>query len=100
MRKYTTPIEQLTVEGIDLSTAEIYVTIKNDNKKLTFTGDRLDVEFDGNDTIIRLHLTQQESGSFAVGGLLVQVNWMMDGERNATEVARLDVQGNLLNTVL
>lgn len=100
MRKYTTPIEQLTVEDIDLSTAQIYVTIKNDRTTLTFTGDRLDVDFDGTDTVINLHLTQEESGSFAVGSVWVQVNWLMDGERNATEVVRLDVQSNLLNKVI
>lgn len=100
MRRYTTPIEELTVEDIDLTLADIYVTLKQGDRKLTYTGNQLGVEYNGKDTVISLHLAQEESGSFAVGSIWVQVNWTLDGERNATEKVRVEVQDNLHDSVI
>lgn len=100
MRRFTTLIETLTIEGIDLTSANIYVTMQQGATKVTYSDNELSAEYDGADTTISIHMTQEQTGSFSEGMISVQVNWMKDGERNATNICRFLVGGNLLDEVI
>lgn len=94
MIRYTTPTHELRVEGIDLSSADVLVTYKQGSTIQTF--EPSSVVYDGTDTTITVTLTQAQSASFSAGSLSVQANWLMDGMRNATSVAHINVGTNLL----
>lgn len=94
MRRYTTPTVELTVEGHDLTAASIYVTFRQRSKLLTIENPAS--ELDGEDTVISVELGQLQTAQFTVGTCDVQVNWVEDGMRNATNIAQLEIGGNLL----
>ncbi len=99
MRRYTTPTISLTVEGVDLTGMDTYVTISQGGTELTVTNAA--ASFDGADTTIALALTQEQTERFRVGEAKVQVNWVGgDGMRNATTIGRLQVDDNLLRRVV
>ena len=106
MINYTTPSITLTVEGVDLSWMNVYVSMEQGQKKLTKTGGSLIirpiVEEETTDTTITFALTQEESAFFDFGKKVsVQVNWISStGVRDATETKTIPVMRNLLDKVV
>ena len=101
MRRFTDSDFILTVEGIDLTKADVYITIKQNGTRLTINADRIQATYDGTDTILVFDLTQEETSAFTSGRRCeIQVNWIQDGERSATNISRVDVFENLLNEVV
>lgn len=101
IRRYTTPVQELIVEGVDLTQSEVYVTFRQNAKVYTMAGEEVAMEFDGDNTTLSVHFTQLLTAGFQAGKRAeVQVNWMKDGERNATSIAELTITRNLLEEVI
>ena len=106
MINYTTPTIELTVEGVDLTAQDIYVSVEQGAKELTKTGADLTVEAETvgqvTNTNISFTLTQEESAAFQYGKQVsVQVNWIsVSGVRAATEIKNIPVFKNLLAEVI
>ena len=105
IRRYTSPTQELIVEGIDLTNAEIYVSYRQKCVSLVFSGDDLQVEAvtedERTDTKISVHMSQEMTAKFrADEDVEVQVNWILDGQRNATIIAKFGIQRNLLEAVI
>ena len=102
MINYTTPTLTLTVENIDLTGQDIYVTIEQGSHELTKSGADLTVAYAEPDTAIEFKLTQEESASFAYNRpAQVQVNWIsQNGVRGATNISQVSVLKNLLDEVI
>lgn len=94
MRRYTTPTHTLTVEGIDLTEAKVWVTYENVSGRFSVTD--MDVTLDGENSVIEVTLTEQQTASLSVGKAKVQVNWTQNGVRGATVVSTVNVTENLL----
>lgn len=102
MINYTTPTITLTIEGVDLTSKDVYVTFEQGAHQLTKKGNQLYVSTEGTDTIITMTLTQEESATFDYSkNVAIQVNWISpDGVRSATEIKKIDVMRNLLDEVI
>ena len=99
MRRYTTPTVTVEVEGVDLTTSTVLVTFQQRNNRLTVEGPSMTLQ--GEDTIISVPLSQLQTGGFAEGSIEVQVNWLDGyGHRDATTVAAIQVERNLLAEVV
>lgn len=103
MRRYTTPTLPMTVP-VDLTGADIYVTIKQGQRKLQKTGADVVSVYDSESgkTTLSVTLTQEETGAFlAEKKAYVQVNWIFsDGTRDATNIKQIDVSENLIAEVI
>lgn len=85
----TTPYLQVAIDGCDLSTAAvIYVTIEQGTyQKLTLTGERVTVVSEEGNSVVTVHLTQEETLSFKKGFAEVQIRWRdQEGDAYETEV--------------
>lgn len=106
MINYTTPTLSLTVEGVDLSGMDTYVSLEQGQKELTKTGENLTIEpivgEETTDTKIAFTLTQEESAMFNFGkSVSLQVNFInASGVRDATEIKTIPVMRNLLDEVI
>lgn len=105
MRQFTTPTLPLMTEGVDITGADyIWVTFSDKTRNQVVTKDQSDLmnlEFDGENTIFDVRLTQEETGSFIVNAKVdVEVNWMIGSQRLATEIKTLNVKENLLKQVM
>lgn len=98
MRRYTTPTHVLTVEGVDLTGARVWVTYENATGN--FTVEDADVAPDGEDSVVTVTLTEAQTASLSTGRAKVQVNWTLGGRRCATEVKTVEVTENLLGREL
>ena len=102
MINYTTPTISLTVEGIDLTGQDIYVSLEQVRAELTKKGDSLTVSYSEGNTNITFVLSQEESAMFKFDKPVeVQVNWIgANTVRMATEIATIPVMRNLLAEVI
>ena len=101
MIRGTTPYCVLTVRGRDLTDKTVYVTLSQDGKKLTLTGDRLRMAYKDGATAIVVCLTQQETLNFRVGALDVQVRFIdAEDDADATKIKQLRVDRVLLEEVI
>ena len=106
MIKYTTPTISLTVEGIDLTGQDVYVSLEQGSTELTKSGNDLSISTETEDqttnTNISLVLSQEESAGFKYNQPVnVQVNWIsQQGVRAATEIKSIPVMKNLLDEVI
>lgn len=106
MINYTTPTIQLTVEGVDITSDDIYVTLEQGSTELTKKGNDLTTQTvthgQVTDTEITFMLTQTESASFDFSrSVSLQVNWITSGGvRSATDIKTIPVMRNLLDEVL
>lgn len=103
MRRFTTPILPMTVP-VDITGADIYVTIKQGQRKLQKTGEDVVSVYDSESgkTTLTVTLTQEETGQFlSEKKAFVQVNWIFsDGTRDATNIKQVEVTENLIaNTI-
>ena len=101
MIRYTTPTITLIVEGVELGSEDIYVTLKQGAVELTKSGADLTVSAD-EDTTITFGLSQEESAEFKENlSVAVQVNWITaSGVRAATQIQSISVFKNLLDEVI
>lgn len=102
MINYTTPTITLTVEGVDITQHNVYVSLEQGVRELTKTGSDLILQSQQTDTVITFTLTQEESASFDFRkNVSIQVNWITSGGvRAATEIKSIDVMRNLLDEVI
>lgn len=102
MIRYTTPTITLTVEGVDLTSADVYVSMEQGSLKFVKSGDAITKTYNDPDTTITVTLTQEESAKFVEKqAVSVQINWIeADGKRSATQVKGISVARNLLDEVL
>ncbi|MBO7449796.1 MAG: hypothetical protein J6U54_05445 [Clostridiales bacterium] len=103
MKQYTSPVLPLLVEDKEISQSDtVYVTFSDNfrSKKLTFTD--LTVENTEEGAVVSVHLTQEQTAMFSKNNPVdVQVNVVAaDGERWATDIAKVCVGENLLAQVL
>ena len=102
MRQYTTPTIQLLVKGVDLTAADdVWVTFADRTRAIILTLDSPTVAASGDDTQVSVTLTQAQTAQFIANTLSdVQVNWMDDSARYATDIASVNVYENLLKEIL
>lgn len=103
MRRFTTPTLPMSVP-VALTGADVYVIIKQGQRKLLKTGADVVAVYDSESgkTELSVTLTQEETGAFlAEKRATVQVNWIFpDGTRDATNIQQIDVSENLLSEVI
>ena len=86
MTQGTTPTLPITLEGIDLTAARIYLTIQDGETQALKTYDsvqdaeRMEVTYDGKDTQINLTLTQEETLALSKGRATMQARWILADE--------------------
>lgn len=89
---------------VDLTGAEIHVTIKQGARKIQKTGTDIVSVYDSESgkTELSVSLSQEETGAFlAEKKAYVQVNWIFsDGTRDATNIKPIDVSENLIAEVI
>lgn len=98
MRRYTTPSHTLVVSGVDLTEAIVRVTYRQANNVVTV--EPTEVEYADGRSTIKTTLTEEDTATLNVGNAKVQVNWVIDGVRDATEAIPLKVTENLLEKEL
>lgn len=99
MYRGTTPTFTLTMpEGFSFDdSSNVYVTFTQGNYTLTKTGDGIVIS--GN--TVDVYFDQAESLSFHAGSMNVQINITYPGgQRTCTEIAQIQIKGNLLPEVL
>ena len=94
MRQFTTETDEIIVEGVDLTTADVYVTYGQGSRVVTI--ENPEVAYSGSDSTITVSLTQDETGLFGTGAVRRQVNWVTDEGRWATDIVTIKVAQNLL----
>lgn len=93
MRRGSTPTHTFETD-IDLREAEVYVTYSQGGKKLTKTGEDLDVT----ENSISVYLSQSDTLGFGVGHVEVQVRYKMpDGSADASDIVTIETERILLN---
>lgn len=110
IRRYTNPLNAIRINGINLTEAsKIIVTYQKDDVKISKTDSDLAVEYvpatDAGYTTISVNLTQAETGSlqmdkYAKSTVRVQVNWILNGRRNATRIKCVCLGDNLESEVI
>lgn len=105
IRRYTSPTQELVVENIDLTQSDVYVTYKQGRTILNLSGEDIEMETevvdDQTNTVISVYMSQETTAAFKTNDdIEVQVNWLTDGERNATVIAKVGVYRNLLEEVI
>ena len=95
MIRWTTPTYELTIEGVDLTGFDVYVTFSQHGDVVTVENPTMAV--DKGNTTITCSLSQTESAAFRAGEMDVQVNWV-DASHNrcATLVKQVPVDAQLL----
>lgn len=104
MRQYTTPTVRLRVKDESLIGTDVYVTLRYGKKRTTMEIPQSDITLteDGNDTLIKFTLTQEQTAKFSVGDIIeYEVNYMSGHTRPATDIAySKPVKENLLKRIL
>ena len=104
MYQGTTPVIPVRIKGVDLTEAKIYLTFRNKNESGDFTfvsGEDFAVEFDGEDTVGEIALTQERTLSMAYGPHEVQARFVFeDGTSGATKRATTFVNNVILKDVI
>lgn len=88
-----TPYLMITVEGFDLTdAAAISVAIRGASRLLNLDQSRITATTDGTDSLLAVHLTQEETLSLAPTTATVQVRWRdAENEAHTTEMAQINV---------
>ena len=101
MRRGTTPEYELTVPDYDLTDKTVFVTLAQDNRKVTKTGDQLIITGDSSGSVIVFSLTQQDTLAMHTGKASVQVRFIdYAGVAYATDIGTLYVDPVLLERVI
>lgn len=102
MVRYTTPELNLEVIGYDLTGASVRVTIRQKvgpNEAVATISNPTLTKTDAG-TLVTAKPTQAQTGEFVHGWAYVQVNWMSNGTRLATELGTIEVVENLIDEVI
>lgn len=88
-----TPYLMITIEGFDLSdAAAIFVTLRAASRVVNLDQSRITVTSDENESLLTVHLTQEETLSLAPTTATVQVRWRdAEDEAHTTEMAQINV---------
>lgn len=102
MREFTTPTIPLKVKGVDLTSADsVYVTFTDSVRSIVITKSSPTLEVSGSDTNVTVTLSQEETGKFGPKSRVdIEVNWMKNGLRGATEIGSVTCFENLLKEVI
>lgn len=102
MHQNTTPTKTIRCRGVDLTPYDMIVSLRQTVRgrpnahEVDIGLDGLTVEADGDDTLITLTLTQEQTGGFVPGEVEYQINYGADTARMATSVGSLTMGRNLL----
>lgn len=97
----TTPTFTLTFDGDLTEMAHTYVTFTQGDYSLTKSDDDLHITTDGEQTLIDISLTQEETLMFSAGSVEVQANFTTaTGGRMASEIAKCILSKQLLAKVV
>lgn len=98
----STPYLLLQIDGYDLTAAEaIMVSLKSQTLKMNFGSDRVRAVTDEQNSIVTVHLTQEESLKLFPVKASVQVRWRdAQGEAYATETMTIDVASAIHKEVI
>lgn len=97
----TTPDYILEIEDVDLSDKTVYVTIAQGNRKITKTGDTLDVAIVEGGSTISFRLSQEETLCLNEGNASVQVKFIdAAGIADGTEIGTIVINKALLEKVI
>lgn len=107
MIQYTTPTVTLRVKNVVLTSGDkVWLTLQPyDRSTKSLRGEPTTIEdpateADGDDTVVSVTLTQEQTAALPVGSIQAQVNWLTSaGVRGATTRATITVVGNLLDEV-
>ena len=103
MYRGTTPVLPITIKGIDLSEARVFLTIQNGPKdQLTLVApDDFQLTYDGEDTVGEVPLTQRQTLALTATAHEAQIRWILaDGTAGATKKATVFVNNVLLKGVI
>ena len=90
----TTPYLSITVEGRDLTTAHVFVTIRQREKTLTKDGADVSCTYDSQEDTSELHVayTQADTLGLADGAAELQLRWIYaDGTAEESEIASITI---------
>lgn len=103
MRKYTTPTLVVRIDGKNLEECDVYVTLAQGNRRLTYTNDDFEsVEADACGVTAKILLTQEQTASFSMSQeVSIQANVIdKTGHRAATDIMQIGIWKNLLEEVI
>lgn len=105
LKRYTDPTIHLRIQGVDLTGATVYATFAQDENVVTVQGNSLAVSYDGENTHIDASLTQEQTALFTMNKysksvVEVQVNWVKNSKRNATNPLYINLEKNLIERTL
>ena len=97
----TTPTFTLTFDGDLTEMAHVYVTFTQGSNSVTKADEDLHITTDGEQTLIDVSLTQEETLMFSAGSVEVQANFTTSmGGRMASEIAKCILSKQLLAKVV
>lgn len=105
IRQYTTPTVQLEVEKVLIADKDVRVTFTFSNEAyqtevITFGNDEITMTEDEANTFIDVPFTQEQTALFRSGSIIsIQVNWLNNGKRCATDTAYINVTEKLLKEI-
>lgn len=101
MRRGTTPTININVTGETFAGATLYVTIEQGALEITKTNDDLTVTVDGNNSVVSVFLTQEETLQFVQGNARIQIRWITsDGTAKASPIKNIIINPILLEGVI
>ena len=108
MIQYTTPTITMRIKNVALSQTDVVrLTLQPWSKDAkaprgeATTIASPSVEVDGDDSLVSVKLTQEQSAALPVGQVMMQTNWKStDGTRGATKRVPFSVESNLLSEVM
>ena len=93
MRQGTTPTYTLIIRGYNLTTQTVFVTVSSQGKRITKTGDALEIVYSDGASVVLFNLTQEETFSLGLGYARVQVRFIdSEGTARATNMAEIMVE--------
>lgn len=104
--RYTDTTHRIYVDGVSLADFPIFVTYKQNHTTVTLQYSQLEVKngvYEGTEepyTLIEASLSQTDTAKFRKGEVQVQVNWIIDGKRYASEIGNVYATRNLQTEVI
>ena len=97
-----TPYLMITIEGFDLTDARaIKVTIKTPDRMINLDKDRVTVASDNNESLLVVHLTQEETLSLSPCAASVQIRWRdANNESHTTKMTQMYIYNALYKGVI
>ena len=96
-----TPYLMLTIQGYDLTDADAcVVALKTAQHEVDLDLSRITITSDEVDSLLTVHLTQEETLSLMPSVANVQVRWRANGEAHTTEMAKVNVASAIYKGVI